>query len=154
MSVRGIYTIFGSTRQVRQKPPDRDTCRDLVVSFLIPFFNFCFVLFVYSPCRWRGALLLAPQGLIECGIRERRGALLFTERRESAAFVVLLFCRSAALMLFPLLSSCVIVIFYFFVLFVNFCRFLFLNRRFLLKQNKRATWRSLICTKWRNLQRN
>ena len=87
--------------------------------------------------------MLAPQGLTECGIRERRGA----ERRESAAFVVLLFCRFTALMLFPLLSFCVIVILYFIIFFVHFCCFVFLFRRFLLKQNKRATWRSLICAK-------
>ena len=64
--------------------------------------------------------MLAPQGLTECGIRERRGA----ERRESAAFVVLLFCRFAALMLFPLLSFCVIVISifrHFFCSFLLFC---------------------------------
>ena len=91
--------------------------------------------------------MLAPQGLSECGIRERRGALLFVERREFAAFVVLLFYRYVAFMLFPLLSFCVIVIFYFVVLFVHFCRLLFPFCRFLLKQNKRATWRSLICAK-------
>ena len=63
-------------------------------------------------------------------------------RRRLLASV--LFCHFA---LSPLLSFCVIVIFYSVVLFIHFCRFVFPFRRFLLKRNKRATWRSPTCAK-------
>ena len=84
--------------------------------------------------------LVASSSLTLSRIRGRRGALLFTQIRESAAkliaadqfvfFVLLclfLFCRS------------VLVKFSFFVVLY-------------LKQNKRATWRSLARAKGRNLR--